>query len=71
MMATWGLLGFFHAVRDVAQNFVEIWVQENQSRVILSSMDALWSLRNDMLRAVPEHNGQRDARLTHGVMGQK
>ena len=37
-------VGFFDAIVDVAQNVVGIGVQESQSRVILSSMHALWSL---------------------------
>ncbi|AOP54072.1 MAG: MFS transporter [Brevibacterium aurantiacum] len=38
------LVGFFDAIVDVAQNVVGIGVQESLSRVILSSMHALWSL---------------------------
>lgn len=44
MAACLFLVGFFDAIVDVAQNVVGIWVQESLSRVILSSMHALWSL---------------------------
>lgn len=44
MAACLFLVGFFDAIVDVAQNVVGIGVQESQSRVILSSMHALWSL---------------------------
>lgn len=44
MAACLFFVGFFDAIVDVAQNVVGIGVQENQSRVILSSMHALWSL---------------------------
>lgn len=38
------LAGVFDAIVDVAQNVVGIGAQENRSRVILSSMHAVWSL---------------------------
>lgn len=38
------LVGVCDAIVDVAQNVVGIGVQENRSRIILSSMHALWSL---------------------------
>ncbi|MDN5585299.1 MAG: MFS transporter [Brevibacterium sp.] len=44
MAACLFLVGFFDATVDVAQNVVGIGVQERLSRVILSSMHALWSL---------------------------
>ncbi|GAA1539498.1 MFS transporter [Brevibacterium picturae] len=44
MAACLFLVGFFDAIVDVAQNVVGIGVQERLSRVILSSMHALWSL---------------------------
>ncbi|MBM6592333.1 MFS transporter [Brevibacterium sp. RIT 803] len=44
MAACLFFVGFFDAIVDVAQNVVGIGVQESLSRVILSSMHALWSL---------------------------
>lgn len=44
MAACLFFVGFFDAIVDVAQNVVGIGVQESRSRVILSSMHALWSL---------------------------
>ncbi|WP_413334689.1 MFS transporter [Brevibacterium sp. GP-SGM9] len=44
MAACLFLVGFFDAIVDVAQNVVGIAVQERLSRVVLSSMHALWSL---------------------------
>lgn len=44
MAACLFFVGFFDAIVDVAQNVIGIGVQESLSRVILSSMHALWSL---------------------------